>query len=100
MQRFASPRSLERAHRRSSPRRTDDRPSPRDTKALREPPRACRRGSTVLVEHDAETIRAADYVSIRPGGEKRNGGHIMAEARGAGAGPAKSPPRALAESAG
>jgi excinuclease UvrABC ATPase subunit len=54
----------------------------------------------VLVEHDAETIRAADYVSIRPGGEKRNGGHIMAEARGAGAGPAKSPPRALAESAG
>ena len=76
---------------------------PRDTKALLSNLRALvDGGSTVLVvEHDAETIRAADHVlDLGPGGG-RNGGHIMAE------GPAsrvlvdpQSPTaRALAESA-
>ncbi|HEY2512094.1 MAG TPA: excinuclease ABC subunit UvrA [Polyangiaceae bacterium] len=76
---------------------------PRDTKALLANLRALvDGGSTVLVvEHDAETIRAADYVlDLGPGGG-RNGGHIMVE------GPASkvlSDPRsptaiALAESA-
>ena len=76
---------------------------PRDTKALLANLRALvDGGSTVLVvEHDAETIRAADYVlDLGPGGG-RNGGHIMSE------GPAskvlvdpQSPTaRALAESA-
>ncbi len=54
---------------------------PRDTKALLANLRALvDGGSTVLVvEHDAETIRAADYVlDLGPGGG-RNGGHIMSE---------------------
>jgi excinuclease ABC subunit A len=54
---------------------------PRDTKSLLANLRALvDGGSTVLVvEHDAETIRAADYVlDLGPSGG-RNGGHIMSE---------------------
>ena len=53
---------------------------PRDTRALLANLRALvDTGSTVVVvEHDAETIRAADYlVDLGPGGG-RNGGHIVA----------------------
>jgi excinuclease ABC subunit A len=54
---------------------------PRDTKGLLDNLRALvATGSTVIVvEHDAETIRAADHlVDLGPEGG-RNGGHIMAE---------------------
>ena len=54
---------------------------PRDTERLLANLRALvDTGSTVLVvEHDAETIRAADHlVDLGPGGG-RNGGHIVAE---------------------
>jgi excinuclease ABC subunit A len=54
---------------------------PRDTKRLLGNLRALAdMGSTVLVvEHDAETIRAADHViDLGPGGG-RNGGHVVAE---------------------
>ena len=54
---------------------------PRDTRALLENLRQLvDTGSTVVVvEHDAETIRAADYVlDLGPGGG-RKGGHIMAQ---------------------
>ena len=56
---------------------------PRDTQALLSNLRALvATGSTVLVvEHDAETIRAADHViDLGPEGG-RNGGHIVAEGR-------------------
>jgi excinuclease ABC subunit A len=54
---------------------------PRDTGRLLENLRGlARMGSTVLVvEHDAETIRAADHViDLGPGGGRR-GGHVVAE---------------------
>jgi excinuclease ABC subunit A len=54
---------------------------PRDTKRLLANLRTlANMGSTVLVvEHDAETIRAADHViDLGPGGG-RNGGHVVAE---------------------
>jgi excinuclease ABC subunit A len=56
---------------------------PRDTGALLDNLRALvATGSTVIVvEHDAETIRAADHVvDLGPEGG-RNGGHIMAQGR-------------------
>ena len=59
-------------------------------------------GSTVIVvEHDAETIRAADHVlDLGPGGG-RNGGHIMSEGPAARvlSDPQSPTARALAESA-
>jgi excinuclease ABC subunit A len=76
---------------------------PRDTKALLDNLRALvDGGSTVLVvEHDAETIRAADHVlDLGPGGG-RNGGHVVAEGPAAKvlADPRSPTARALAESA-
>ena len=76
---------------------------PRDTKALLANLRALvDGGSTVLVvEHDAETIRAADHVlDLGPGGG-RNGGHIMSEGPAARvlSDPHSPTARALAESA-
>ncbi|MGO8995736.1 MAG: excinuclease ABC subunit UvrA [Polyangiaceae bacterium] len=76
---------------------------PRDTKALLANLRALvDGGSTVLVvEHDAETIRAADYVlDLGPGGG-RNGGHIMSEGAASKVlvDPQSPTARALAESA-
>jgi excinuclease ABC subunit A len=56
---------------------------PRDTRALLSNLRQLvDTGSTVLVvEHDAETIRAADHViDLGPGGG-RNGGHVVAQGR-------------------
>ena len=76
---------------------------PRDTRALIENLRALvATGSTVLVvEHDAETIRAADHlIDVGPGGG-RNGGHIVSEGTAAHvlADPASPTARALVESA-
>jgi excinuclease ABC subunit A len=76
---------------------------PRDTKALLANLRELvDGGSTVLVvEHDVETIRAADYViDLGPGGG-RNGGHVIAEGPAARvlADPRSPTAKALAESA-
>jgi excinuclease ABC subunit A len=76
---------------------------PRDTKALLANLRALvDGGSTVLVvEHDAETIRAADYVlDLGPGGG-RNGGHVVAAGAASAvlSDPSSPTARALAESA-
>jgi excinuclease ABC subunit A len=76
---------------------------PRDTRALIENLRALvATGSTVLVvEHDAETIRAADHlIDVGPGGG-RNGGHIVSEGSAAHvlADPESPTARALVESA-
>ena len=85
-------------------RRADHRPAPaRHRTAPREPARARRHGvSTVLVvEHDADTIRAADHlIDLGPAGG-RNGGHIVAEGPPAEvlANPASPTARALSSAA-
>jgi excinuclease ABC subunit A len=76
---------------------------PRDTKRLLGNLRTlANMGSTVLVvEHDAETIRAADHViDLGPGGG-RNGGHVVAEGPAAQvlSDPASPTARALRETA-
>jgi excinuclease ABC subunit A len=76
---------------------------PRDTKRLLGNLRTlANMGSTVLVvEHDAETIRAADHViDLGPGGG-RNGGHVVAEGPAARVlcDPASPTARALRETA-